>query len=387
MAASCRAVACPYSRRPSRTVACVADTDDTGENGNGDGDDSGGAAGGTSERPPVRKRHQVRWLVSAVLLAATVAVTVDRRHDLVAALRLLSVVHPARVGAAAALEALSLACLAALQWWLLRVGGRRLGIGVVGAMVLAGNAIAGTLPAGTAFAAAWLFGQLRRRGVPQVLAASALAVAGLLSSLALFVLLVAGVLGSGARGPGGLRVAVLWAAVVLLVSALGGLALSRFAPVRRRVRRAWRRIGVRSRRMWSIEEGLTHLVRQVRTRRPGPRPWLTSFVLALLNWVLDAACLAVCAWALAIAPPWRGMLVAYTLTQMTGALRLTPGGLGIVETSLAALLVYYGLHADQAIAVTLLYRIVSYWALQPVGWASWLGLTIASRHRETPAPD
>lgn len=132
--------------------------------------------------------------------------------------------------------------------------------------------------------------------------------------------------------------------------------------------------------MWDIEEGLSRLVRHVRVSRPGVRPWLAPFALAVSNWILDVACLIACAWGLGIALPWPGTLIAYTLTQMTGALRLTPGSLGVIETSLAALLVLYGLPADQAIALTLLYRIASYWVLQPIGWVSWLLLTVASRH-------
>jgi hypothetical protein len=37
--------------------------------------------------------------------------------------------------------------------------------------------------------------------------------------------------------------------------------------------------------------------------------------------------------------PWRGVLVAYGLTQLAASLPITPGGIGVVEASLAALLV------------------------------------------------
>ncbi|MDF3300235.1 lysylphosphatidylglycerol synthase transmembrane domain-containing protein [Streptomyces tropicalis] len=330
--------------------------------------------------PPFRARHPVWWLVSAVLVVAAVALALHRRYDLAAALHLIPTASPPRLAAAALLEALSVLSLAALQRRLLVMGGARLGLAVVTALVVAANAVAGALPGGAAFAAAWQFGQLRRRGVSLVLAGSVLAVSGVLSALALFLLLVAGVLAGGAAGPAGLRAAVLWMAALLVLLAAGAAALSRFTAVRRRAWRVWRRIGVRSRRMWGIEEQMSRLVRRVRATRPGPRPWLAPSLLALANWVLDAACLAACAWALDVALPWRVTLTAYALTQMAGALRLTPGGIGIVETGLAALLVLYGLRPDQAIAVTLLYRIASYWALQPIGWTSWLGLTLAARH-------
>ncbi|MFC6599193.1 lysylphosphatidylglycerol synthase transmembrane domain-containing protein [Kitasatospora paranensis] len=352
-------------------------------------DDTNGTDGAEARPPgppPVRARHPAWWLVSAVLVAAAVVFALDRRHDLASAVHLISMVRPTRLLPAALFEVLSLACLAGLQQRLLRMGGARLGFGPMMALVVAANAVAGALPGGAAFAAAWLFEQLRRRRVSPVLAGSALAVAGLMSALTLFLLLVAGVLVSGTAGPGGLRAAVLWLAAVLAVLTATGAAASRFAPARRWAWRLWRRLGLRSRRMWTIEDELSHLVRHVRERRPGVRPWLTPLALALGNWLLDLACLAACAWGLGITLPWRGTLVAYTLTQMTGALRLTPGGLGIVETSLAGLLVLYGLRADQAIALTLLYRAASYWALQPIGWASWVGLTLTARRRGPGSP-
>lgn len=41
---------------------------------------------------------------------------------------------------------------------------------------------------------------------------------------------------------------------------------------------------------------------------------------------------------------------------------LTPGSPGVVETSLSALLVLYGLPSGPAIAATLPYRAISFWA-------------------------
>lgn len=76
--------------------------------------------------------------------------------------------------------------------------------------------------------------------------------------------------------------------------------------------------------------------------------------------------------------PWHSLILAYVLTQIPGSLRLTPGSHGIVETSLSALLVLYGLQPGPAIAATLLYRAISYWALQPIGRMCWLAVTLQS---------
>ncbi|MFD7289570.1 YbhN family protein [Streptomyces sp. NPDC059863] len=332
------------------------------------------AAAITSVRP-------LWWAVSALLVAAAVVVTLTRRHELVTAVHLIDDVRLPRLLIAAGFEAASLACLAAVQHWLLRAGGARIRLRVVGAVVLAANAIAGALPGGAAFAAAWVFRQFRRRGAGQVLAGTVLVVAGLLSGLSLFVLLMVGVLAAGSSGPvAGVRPVVIGLAAVAVLVAGVAAGLFRFPRVRRRARRVWRRIGLRSRRLWDIERALSRLRHEVRTTRPGIRPWLWPSSLALLNWCFDLACLVACVWSLGIAVPWHGVLAVYALTQFAGSLRLTPGGLGVVETSLTALLVLYGLSTEQAIAVTLLYRVLSYWVLQPTGWVSGLGLTLSRGH-------
>ncbi|MFI2187073.1 lysylphosphatidylglycerol synthase domain-containing protein [Streptomyces sioyaensis] len=88
-------------------------------------------------------------------------------------------------------------------------------------------------------------------------------------------------------------------------------------------------------------------------------------------------------WALGAGVPWRGLLLAYGLPQIPGSLRLTPGSLGVIEASLSALLVLYGLPPGSAIGATLLYRAVSYWALQPIGWACWIGVMLHADQSET----
>lgn len=210
-----------------------------------------------------------------------------------------------------------------------------------------------------------------------------LLVAGALSILALAVLLVAGVV---AAGPAGLRSVLLPVdgALLVLGTALAVVGASRFSGFRNAVGRAWTSAGRRSRRIQQGQEALAQLVEQAHGLQPGLRPWLRPFAFALLNWVFDVACLAASLWALGIGVPWHSLLLVYVLTQIPGSLRLTPGSLGIVETSLSALLVLYGLRPGPAIAATLLYRAVSYWALQPIGWASWLAITLQAGTPGTP---
>ncbi|WP_127358491.1 lysylphosphatidylglycerol synthase transmembrane domain-containing protein [Actinacidiphila soli] len=317
----------------------------------------------------------VWWLGAGLLVAAAVLVAVFRRHELAQAYHLISRVRPGQLVVAVMCEALSIVCFAAVPHWLLQAGGVQWSLRRMTAITVAANAVAGALPGGAAFSSAWVFRQLRRRGVEQVLAVAVLVVAGALSALGLFVLIVAGMFTAGSAGAAAVLRPVAGVLVLALVIGLVILSLSRFAGFRGAVRRAWTGAGLRSRRVQQFQQALARLVDQARSLQPGFRPWLRPAALALMNWSLDAACLAACVWALGIGLPWHGLLLAYALTQIPGSLRLTPGSLGIVEASLSALLVLYGLRPGPAIAATLLYRAISYWALQPIGWASWVGVT------------
>ncbi|MGW2022900.1 hypothetical protein [Streptomyces decoyicus] len=162
-------------------------------------------------------------------MAAAVLVALSRRHELVEAYHLIARVRLPELAVAMGCEAMSLMCFAAVQCWLLRAGGVAWNMRLMTAIATAANAVAGALPGGAAFAAAWTFRQLCRRGVEQVLAAAVLVVAGALAALSLFTLLVIGALAAGSTGPD----AVVRPAVGVLVLALGTglmvLGLSRFA--------------------------------------------------------------------------------------------------------------------------------------------------------------
>lgn len=326
-------------------------------------------------RPPPRAGWLV-WLLAAAVIIAALVLAASRRDELGQAFEQLSHVNPAKAAVALICQAGALWCLAAVQRWLLLTGGLRMGMRPLLSMILASNAVAGALPGGAAFSAAWLYQQLHRRGASKALAAASLVIAGALSALGLIVVLAAGLLTAGARGPAGVLGRI---GIVLVVLALLVLVLARSAAVRAWARRWWRRVQARHRRAREGTEAVNRLLVQARAIQPGFRPWLRPYAYAQFNWLLDAACLVASLWALGIPVPWHGVLIAYGLTQIPGSLRLTPGGVGVVEASMAALLVVYGLNAADALAATLLYRIWSYWLLQPIGWGCWLALSVQGR--------
>jgi hypothetical protein len=210
-----------------------------------------------------------------------------------------------------------------------------------------------------------------------------------LASFALFVVVAAGAFVAGSRGPvAGLRPLAAALAAIPVVVGIGIILLSRSARLRSESRRLAVRVEDRLRWLEPLDGVIRRLLARLHTVQPGARGWIEAFCLALANWTLDAVALAACILALGGGVPWRGVLVAYGLTQLSASLPITPGGIGVVEGSLAALLVAYGMPASEALAATLLYRLVSFWGLAPVGWVVWSAIEVAQRRgmRTRPHP-
>jgi uncharacterized protein (TIRG00374 family) len=94
-------------------------------------------------------------------------------------------------------------------------------------------------------------------------------------------------------------------------------------------------------------------------------------VLGFLNWLLDAAVLYAALAATGQTIPVRGVVVAYTLGQLVSAIPILPGGGGTIEATMSAGLVVAGGKGAAVIAAVLLYRVISAWALVPLGWGLW----------------
>jgi uncharacterized membrane protein YbhN (UPF0104 family) len=236
-----------------------------------------------------------------------------------------------------------------------------------------------SLPGGAAWAAAWAFGQLRRRGADRVLAGWVVLVAGALASYALFMLLVVGSIVAGSHGPvAPVRPLLIALASIPFLVVAGVIAAQHFPTVRK--------LGPLSQ---SVVDWLPHgddinaVIRRTWARlltvRPSKGAWFEAFGLAALNWIENCGCLVACIWAVHGSIPWHGILVAYALAQVSASIPITPGGLGVVEGSLTAVLVAYGMPTDVALASVLLYRAVSFWGLVPVGWGVWGYLSFKSK--------
>jgi putative heme transporter len=337
-----------------------------------------------SERTHERRDRWLTWLrrvVAVVVLAFVVVAALTHKKDLDQAVEQLNDLSWGWLGIAIAFEAASLIAFARLQRWLLRAAGVHLRLREMVEITLAGNALAMSLPGGAAWAAAWDYAQLYRRGARREVAVWVVLVAGALSSFVLFLLMVIGSLIAGSGGP----VADFRPVGLALLAIPVAVALVAFAAHRsQRVRDALHWIGETVSSLPGgrpVRDATVRLVDRMRVVRPSPTTWLEALGFAALNWLEACACLAACIIAVHGHVPWRGLLVAYTVGQVAASLPITPGGIGIVEGSITGLLVAYGMPTHTALASVLLFRIVSFWALVPIGWIAWATITLASRRR------
>ncbi len=90
--------------------------------------------------------------------------------------------------------------------------------------------------------------------------------------------------------------------------------------------------------------------------------------IATFVWLADFGCLVASFGAVHATVPVYGVLLAYGVAQVVGSLPFIPGGIGIIESSLAVILIEYGAGRVSALSAALVYRIISFWLGIAVGW-------------------
>ncbi|HET6794014.1 MAG TPA: YbhN family protein [Acidimicrobiales bacterium] len=336
---------------------------------------------------PLVGRRVVRLVVVLAALGVASDVLVNRSNELAGVGGYLSHIDVGLLAAAAAAEACSMGCYAALQRRLLAEGGSPLRLPPLFAISLAANAVTNSLPAGPVFGFVYSYRQIHRRHVPEVVAAWALVATNVMGSAALAMLAAFGV--ASAMGQSTAFDLVGVTAGTLVVAALAMIALRRpvwLLPVFRGLARLANRL---VRRPAEPDRAVMDLHDRLAAVEPSWRGLAAAFGLSLGNWVCDLCCLLAAFGAVDARIPWRGLLLAYGAAQLAANLPITPGGLGVVEGSLTIGLVAYGGAEASSVAAVLVYRVISFWALLVVGWACIGGLAAVGRRRRRAgsAPD
>ena len=288
--------------------------------------------------------------------------------------------------AGAGIEAASLWCIAHLIHTLLPANSRP-GKWTVQRIVLAARAASRVVPGGAAASGALSYRLLRRVGVPTSEAGFSVGAQSLESAAVLVLLLFFALLVS--IPVAGLSAGYLGATIVglLLLVGIGALVASITRGEERAVEVA-RRVADRTRVFDAdaIEGALRTLAGQIAELAGDRRELLRHAFWSAAYWLLDAAALWVFLAAFGHNTRPDGLLVAFALANIVATIPLTPGGLGVMELTLAASLRGFGVPARIALLGVAAWRLVNFWLPLPVGAASYLSLHIGSPG-QTPAED
>ena len=292
-------------------------------------------------------------------------------------LHLLGQVNPAWLAAGAILEGLSLFCYGLLTRAVLPPGAHNPGLSRLFRIDLAAAAVAHVIPAGTLGSAGIGYRLFTAEGIKGNDAAVMMATKGLGSTVVLNVLLWLSLVVSiplAGFHPIYVTVAVIGAVLLLAIAALA-LGITRGA---RRASRILRAVGDKlpgltgerlERTVLDTAASLSALARDRRVLA-----W--SLTWASLNWLLDAASLwcFVAAFGRLLNPV--ELFAAYGIANVAGALPVTPGGLGVVDSLAPLLLVSFGLTRSVATLGVLAWRLVNFWLPIPAGAIAYVSLKV-----------
>jgi uncharacterized protein (TIRG00374 family) len=290
------------------------------------------------------------------------------------ALGLVSDLNVLVILAAVALESLALLAYAQLSRSLLPPG-ERPGLWRMVRIVLSSLSVNHVLPGGAAAGGVLQYRLMTASGtdaghVSFVMATQSLGSAAVLNLL-LWLGLIVSIPASGfepiyatAAGVGAVLLAIVAAAV---------LALTRG---RRRTAQLIGRLAARTHRIdgAKVVAAFDRAADQLKVLTTQRRLAFTAVAWATANWLLDAAVLWVFVAAFGHRMSVPGLLVAYCLANVLAAIPISPGGLGIIETTLIVGLVGFG--APRAIASlgVASYRLIQFWAPIPAGAVAWASL-------------
>jgi putative heme transporter len=306
-----------------------------------------------------------------------------KRTQLVASWHQLGHVSVGWVVAAVVAEAISMWAFAFLQHRVLGLSGTRIALPALFLLTLANDAIANTAPGEPAVSSAYRYRYYRRRGATGASAGWTIFTILVAQAIGMSLLLLAGVLValSTSTSLAGAGVAILG----LVVVAGAGAVLVRRDLVMRAAGalvRGCRRVTGHPR--GSIGARIEATLARMREIPLDARSTAGIVGLALAVWSCDFLCLACSFLAVHGSIPWDGVLVAYGAAQVLGSFPIVPGGLGIVEGSLAVILVAYGTSRVIALSAAIVYRVVSFWLAIAIGWVSVGIIAYQARRRRGP---
>ncbi|MBO0856670.1 MAG: UPF0104 family protein, partial [Nocardia sp.] len=250
------------------------------------------------------------------------------------------------------------------------------------AVVYGATAMSLTLPAGQVFSTAFTYRQTRRWGASPIVASWQLLISGVIGTIGMLLLGVAGALLVGNQ-IGAQKLILTLVAVALMiwgVKYISGNPGTLKVLVRGTVRR------INRLRRHPAESGMHHVdevLRQLESVDLSKRDMLWIALWALVHRLADVACLGAACYAIGASPRWAGLLISFSVGKAVGTIPFAPGGLGYVDaTLLLSLTAAAGLPSAQAVSAAFVYRVVSFIMVAIAGW-----IVVAFKFRGTHAGD
>ncbi len=342
----------------------------------------------TTEAPGRRRMRAqpVRLVLTASMCCVVIGLVIWQRQRLAALPPLLMHADWTWILAAAVAQVASIGALAREQRRLISVRGRRRPLPSVLATTWAGNAISISLPiVGPATATVFVYRRFTEIGIDRALAAWALAISGIYSTVSFAAITAVGAMISGSPGLAITGVITVLAGVIPVCLVLVGLRRPRVHAGAARATAALLRISQRlfNRPPGNADQITSTTLDQLISLRLNAPSGLVASSMALLNWLLDLACLTCAILAVHGTVPWHGLILAWAAGSTVSTLGLTPGGLGVVEITLGAALIAAGMPAGVAIAAALLYRAIKLGLVMAVGGMTFVILRVTAG---APAP-
>lgn len=328
-------------------------------------------------------RELARYVIGIAIGLLVLLLLFGRRAELIAAWHHLAHAAAGWVAAAVAAEATSLWLYARLQQQALRLSGARLGMPGLFLLTMANDAVANTIPGEPAVSSAYRYRFYRRRGATAAASGWTIFTVLIAQAIGMSLVLLLGVLVALAGSTSGRNTATALAGLVIVVLAAAilvrrDLVLRLAAAVAGRVRR------LAGNRPHGVAARIEATLARMREIPLSARSTAGIVALAAGVWLADFGCL-LCAFGAVHAPvPWTGVLVAYGVAEVAGTLPIVPGGIGIIEGSLAVILVAYGAGRSSALSAALAFRIVSFWLAVAAGWVAVLAIARQARSAGQP---
>ena len=319
------------------------------------------------------RRVTLLFLVALIIEYLVVPELVGASKDL----NLLGRLDAAWLAAGVILEGLSLFCYGLLTQAMLPPGSLNPGLSRLFRIDLAAAAIAHVIPAGTLGSAGIGYRLFTAEGIKGNDAAVMMATKGLGSTVVLNVLLWLSLVVSiplAGFHPIYVTVAIIGAVLML---AIGALAFG-FIRGAGRASRILHAVGDRIPGLSGdrLEQGMLEAAESLKALGRDRHTLVMSLTWASLNWILDAASLwcFVAAFGHLVNPV--ELFAAWGIANVAGALPVTPGGLGVVDSIAPLLLVSFGVTRSVATLGVLGWRLVNFWLPIPAGAIAYATLKV-----------